>query len=225
MTISHEILGVEESATADEIKAAFRKLALKYHPDKNTAPEANDKFIQIHEAYEDLTIDKEMLKKQRVEPTVEAQAEARHVRIWKSMTGLLGDSFTFKDYMNLINRPVKKVLKEIEELKRWHENPTAEEPALTAPRSCKSCELLMGAEKLDRFDRKSRPVISPEGQYCSLEFPTAFDTVKNSLKPIGRCLKTRRWEDAKFYRNAQKLTGVSLGKKYRDTSRISVQND
>ena len=47
----YEILKVERSASADEIKKSFRKLALAYHPDRNDAPEAEAKFKQINEAY------------------------------------------------------------------------------------------------------------------------------------------------------------------------------
>lgn len=47
-----EILGVTEQATPEEIKKAFRKLALQYHPDKNPSKEANKKFLQVCEAYE-----------------------------------------------------------------------------------------------------------------------------------------------------------------------------
>lgn len=48
----YEILGVGRNASADEIKTAYRQLAVKYHPDRNPdLPEAEDKFKEASEAY------------------------------------------------------------------------------------------------------------------------------------------------------------------------------
>lgn len=51
----YKVLGVSKSASAADIKRAYRKLSLKYHPDKNSSPEAATKFAEIANAYDVLS--------------------------------------------------------------------------------------------------------------------------------------------------------------------------
>ncbi|XP_067001228.1 dnaJ protein homolog 1 [Anabrus simplex] len=51
----YKILGLAKGATDDDIKKAYRKLALKYHPDKNKAAGAEERFKEVAEAYEVLS--------------------------------------------------------------------------------------------------------------------------------------------------------------------------
>jgi len=53
----YEVLGVSKNASKDEIKDAYRKLAMQYHPDRNKAPDAEEKFKEISEAYAVLSDD------------------------------------------------------------------------------------------------------------------------------------------------------------------------
>ncbi|NNK80296.1 MAG: DnaJ domain-containing protein, partial [Flavobacteriales bacterium] len=51
----YKILGLEKGASPGEIKRAYRRLAMRYHPDRNAEPRAAQAFILVNEAYEFLS--------------------------------------------------------------------------------------------------------------------------------------------------------------------------
>ncbi|HMO97377.1 MAG TPA: DnaJ domain-containing protein [Tepidiformaceae bacterium] len=53
----YEVLGVARNADANELKKAYRKLAMEYHPDRNQSEDAAEKFKEINRAYEVLSDD------------------------------------------------------------------------------------------------------------------------------------------------------------------------
>lgn len=88
----YSILGLEPTATQKEIKEAYRKLAVKFHPDKNNGEEFYEKmFLQIQEAYEVLG-DKEKRREYDVSISsgLEGVQSKKHVAIESSTLGRLG---------------------------------------------------------------------------------------------------------------------------------------
>lgn len=55
MTNFYDVLGVSQDSTEQDIKKSYRKLSLQYHPDRNSDPQATEKYKQINEAYETLS--------------------------------------------------------------------------------------------------------------------------------------------------------------------------
>ena len=53
----YDILGISRDASADEIKSAYRKLAMEFHPDKNPGKDTKEIWLEIQAAYEMLRED------------------------------------------------------------------------------------------------------------------------------------------------------------------------
>ena len=62
-TDCYQILGVQKGASQKEIKSAYRKLSLKYHPDRNKSEKDGEKFKQIIEAYQTLKLEEKKKSK------------------------------------------------------------------------------------------------------------------------------------------------------------------
>ena len=80
----YELLGLSQEATADEIKSAFRKQALIWHPDKNQdkLEESHEKFKLIHEAYSVLSDPQEKAWYDSHKTEILAGSRAEEINLW-----------------------------------------------------------------------------------------------------------------------------------------------
>lgn len=89
-TKCYEILGVEEGASQKEIKVAYRKLSLKYHPDRNKNEKDGEKFKEIIAAYQFLRVEeKKSYKKSQVD------IEFTYTKFWKYYDKTVNEEFRF----------------------------------------------------------------------------------------------------------------------------------
>lgn len=105
----YEVLNVAKSASASELKAAYRKMALKFHPDRNPGDaEAEAKFKEASEAYEVLSDDnKRQLYDRHGHAGVSGQGFADASDVFSSFGSIFEDFFGFGGGSQRSNRPRK----------------------------------------------------------------------------------------------------------------------
>jgi curved DNA-binding protein CbpA len=89
----YNVLGVAPNASDDEIKKVYRSLAMRYHPDRNTAAGAEARFKSITKAYEILGDPAKRAEyDQSVNHRIVIDPEAEAYALWRSVFGLHGTS-------------------------------------------------------------------------------------------------------------------------------------
>lgn len=120
----YDILDVDSSASLEDIKKAYRRLAQRYHPDRNSDPEAVEKFRQVRQAYEALMashIPKQAKKKQADTATEHTSATSTESAEtfwpkWKKTVSAWDDAYAI--YLNSIRYVFREKVRAYQALRR-----------------------------------------------------------------------------------------------------------
>lgn len=103
--LCYKILGLGSDASFKEVREAYRKLSLLYHPDKNKTGEADSKFKLISEAYQTLK------QEQKKENARHKDAEKAHTEFWqyydKDTSSNVDFEYTYRQFWRNFGPPTK----------------------------------------------------------------------------------------------------------------------
>jgi hypothetical protein len=79
----YDLLGIPENASENDVRKAYRRMAMQFHPDKNPSPHANERFIQLTEAYEIILGKRDLLVEKSIEKSYEERMREARLRYYE----------------------------------------------------------------------------------------------------------------------------------------------